>query len=118
MLKYRKIKMNNLAIVGASYLQMPLIEKAKEMGYKTHVFAWAANDIGEEAADVFYPISIIEKDQILEVKATQHINYVHVISGEVMIADHLVKAGDALVFDETATITALQDSQMIWFDLP
>jgi hypothetical protein len=46
------------------------------------------------------------------------VNYVHVISGEVMIADHLVKAGDALVFDETATITALQDSQMIWFDLP
>ncbi len=65
MLEYRKIKMNNLAIVGASYLQMPLIEKAKEMGYKTHVFAWAANDVGEEAADVFYPISIIEKDRIL-----------------------------------------------------
>lgn len=56
----------NLAIIGASYLQLPLIEKAKEMGYTTHVFAWAANDVGEKAADHFYPISIIEKDQILE----------------------------------------------------
>lgn len=56
----------NLAIVGASYLQLPLIEKAKEMGYVTHVFAWAANDVGEKAADFFYPISIIEKEQILE----------------------------------------------------
>ena len=56
----------NLAIVGASYLQLHLIEKAKELGYTTHVFAWAANDLGEKAADFFYPISIIEKQKILE----------------------------------------------------
>lgn len=37
------------------------------MGYITHVFAWAANDVGEEAADYFYPISIVEKEQILDV---------------------------------------------------
>lgn len=58
--------MKNLAIIGASYLQLPLIEKAKEMGYTTHVFAWKANDIGEKAADYFYPISIVEKEQILK----------------------------------------------------
>lgn len=58
--------MKNIAIIGASYLQLPLIEKAKEMGYTTHVFAWAANDVGEKAADYFYPISIIEKEKILE----------------------------------------------------
>ena len=56
----------NLAIIGASYLQLPLILKAKEMGYTTHVFAWAANDVGEAAADYFYPISIVEKARILE----------------------------------------------------
>ena len=56
----------NLAIIGASYLQMPLIETAQKMGYKTHVFAWAVNDVGEKAADYFYPISIIELDQITE----------------------------------------------------
>ena len=56
----------NLAIIGASYLQLPLIEKAKEMGYTTHVFAWAVNDVGEKAADFFYPISIIEKEKILK----------------------------------------------------
>ena len=61
-----KEKKGNLAIIGASYLQLPLIEKAKEMGYITHVFAWAAGDIGEEAADYFYPISIVEKEQIAE----------------------------------------------------
>lgn len=56
----------DLAIIGASYLQLPLIEKAKELGYRTHVFAWAAGDVGETAADHFYPISIVEKDAILE----------------------------------------------------
>lgn len=55
-----------LAIIGASYLQLPLINKAKSMGIETHVFAWAANDVGEEAADFFYPISIAEKELILE----------------------------------------------------
>lgn len=59
-------KMNKLAIIGASYLQLPLIEKAKSMGIETHVFAWAVNDVGETAADYFYPISIVEKDLILE----------------------------------------------------
>ena len=58
--------MEKLAIIGASYLQLPLIQKAKDMGYETHVFAWAADDVGEKEADVFYPISIIEKDEILE----------------------------------------------------
>lgn len=57
----------NLAIIGASYLQLPLIEKAKEMGYTTHVFAWAAGDVGEKAADHFYPVSIVEKEKILDV---------------------------------------------------
>ena len=56
----------NLAIIGASYLQLPLIRKAKEMGYTTHVFAWAAGDVGEAEADRFYPISIVEKDEILK----------------------------------------------------
>ena len=59
--------MKKLAIIGASYLQLPLIEKAKALGYETHVFAWEAHDVGEEAADVFHPISIVEQDAILDV---------------------------------------------------
>ena len=58
--------MKKLAIIGASYLQNPLILEAKKMGLETHVFAWAAGDIGETTADFFYPISITEKEKILE----------------------------------------------------
>ena len=58
------MKRNKLAIIGASYLQEPLIQKAKSLGIETHVFAWAANDVGEKSADFFYPISITEKEAI------------------------------------------------------
>ena len=57
--------MRKIAIIGASYLQAPLIEKANQLGLETHVFAWAANDVGEKIADYFYPISIVEKEEIL-----------------------------------------------------
>lgn len=56
-----------IAIIGASALQLPLIEKAKKMGLETHVFAWAAGDVGEQAADVFYPVSITETDTITDI---------------------------------------------------
>ena len=45
--------MKKIAIIGASYLQAPLIEKAKQLGLETHVFAWAANDVGEKNSDYF-----------------------------------------------------------------
>lgn len=58
--------MDKIVIIGANSFQNPLILKAKEMGYETHVFAWESGDIGEKTADYFYPISITEKDKILE----------------------------------------------------
>lgn len=58
--------MKKIVIIGANSFQNPLILKAKEMGYETHVFAWKDGSIGERTADYFYPVSIVEKDQILE----------------------------------------------------
>lgn len=58
--------MKKIVIIGANSFQNPLILKAKEMGYETHVFAWQDGSIGERTADYFYPISIVEKETILE----------------------------------------------------
>ena len=58
--------MKKIAIIGANEFQNPLILKAKELGYETHVFAWQDGSIGEKTADFFYPISIVEKEKILE----------------------------------------------------
>jgi biotin carboxylase len=57
--------MRKLAILGASYLQKPLVEKAKFMGLETHVFAWHEGNVVSDIADFFYPISILDKEAIL-----------------------------------------------------
>ena len=62
--------------------------------------------------------ALLEQDQTLQVKAEHGLNYVHVIHGAVEIGEHLVKAGDALLFRDIAEIKALNDAQVIWFDLP
>lgn len=62
--------MKKLVIIGANEFQNPLILKAKEMGYETHVFAWKDGAAGEKEADYFYPISITEVDEILKVCRT------------------------------------------------
>ncbi len=58
--------MKKLAIIGANEFQHRLILKAKEMGLETHVFAWREGAVGAVDADYFYPISIVERDQILD----------------------------------------------------
>lgn len=62
--------------------------------------------------------AVLEQGLSLDVKATQVLNYIHVIRGEILIGEHIVKAGDALLFSEDATIVANEESQFIWFDLP
>lgn len=50
-----------IAIIGGSYLQLPAVLKARELGYEVHCFAWRDGAVCEQCADYFYPISIIEK---------------------------------------------------------
>lgn len=58
--------MKKLVIIGANNFQLPLINKARSLGYETHVFAWEQGAKGKTIADYFYPVSIIEKEQILK----------------------------------------------------
>ena len=56
-----------LAVIGASYLQLPIVRKAKQMGIEVHCFAWADGAVCKEEADYFYPIDVKDKERILEV---------------------------------------------------
>jgi len=58
--------MKKLAIIGASYLQMPLVVKAKEMGIETHCFAWPEGAVCKDVANYFYPLSVLDKEAILQ----------------------------------------------------
>ena len=58
--------MKKLAIIGAGYLQYPLVKKAHEMGIETFCFAWEEGAVCKDLATSFYPISILDKDAILK----------------------------------------------------
>lgn len=59
--------MIKIAVIGASYLQLPLVEKINALGYQSHCFAWDNLDsVCKGIAHYFYPISIVDKEAILE----------------------------------------------------
>lgn len=62
---------------------MPLVKKAKEMGLEVHCFAWEDGAVCRDAADYFYPISIIEHEQILKVCQDVKIDGVCTIASDV-----------------------------------
>ncbi|MCG9970435.1 ATP-grasp domain-containing protein [Christiangramia crocea] len=62
-----EVQGKKIGIIGASYLQKPLVEKAKAMGVESHVFAWPKGNVVEDICDFYYPISITEKEEILAI---------------------------------------------------
>lgn len=63
-----------IAIIGASIGQLPIVLKAREMGLETHCFAWDKGAVCRDVADYFHPISILQKDDIVEKCRELHIN--------------------------------------------
>lgn len=53
-------------ILGTNEYQNPLIIRAKQLGYETHVFGWPRGEIGETTADVYHPVNILDYDLLLE----------------------------------------------------
>jgi biotin carboxylase len=74
-----------IAIFGASYLQLPLVLKAKEMGIETHCFAWKEGAVCDAYADFFYPISVTEKEAILDICKQVNINGVLTIATDLPV---------------------------------
>lgn len=74
--------MRKLAIIGASYLQLPVVQRAKEMDIRTICFAWAEGAVCKDVADKFYPISIVEKEQILEICQKEQIDGICTIASD------------------------------------
>lgn len=77
--------MKKLAIIGASYLQLPLVQKAKEMGIETHCFAWEEGAVCREIADYFYPVSILEKEEILKICQQVQIDGITTIASDAAV---------------------------------
>lgn len=59
------MKRKKLAVIGASYLQMPLVQKAQEMDIEVNCFAWRDGAVCAEVADHFYDISTRDEDVLI-----------------------------------------------------
>lgn len=77
--------MKKVAIVGGSYLQLPAVLKAKEIGLEVHCFSWQEGAICADYADYFYPISIILKEEILEICMRVQIDGILTISSDLAV---------------------------------
>lgn len=74
-----------LAIIGASYLQLPLVKKAAELGIDTICFAWEKGSVCKEFCNRFYPISIVDKDNILKICKEERIDGITTISSDTAV---------------------------------
>ena len=72
-----------LAIIGASYLQLPLVRTTKEMGIESICFAWEEGAVCKDICDKFYPISTIDKEAILKVCQEEEIDGITTIASDV-----------------------------------
>lgn len=74
-----------LAIIGASYLQVPLVIKAKSMGIETYCFAWADKAVCKDIADHFFPINVLDKENILKVCQDVNIDGITTIATDIVV---------------------------------
>lgn len=74
-----------LAIIGASYLQLPLVLKAAEMGIRTLCFAWRDGAVCQSHCSIFFDVSITEKEHILDICRKESIDGICTIASDVAV---------------------------------
>ena len=57
---------NRLMILGTNEYQNPVIIRAKELGYETHVYGLQRGEIGEKTADYFHPVDVCDYGRMWE----------------------------------------------------
>ncbi len=113
-----------LAIIGGSYLQLPAVLKAQDDGFEVHCFAWADGAVCKDVANFFYPISIREKDDILEVCRKVGIDGVFTIASDLAvptvnyIAEKLGLPGNEYAWSGTMTNKYLMREAFLKADIP
>lgn len=97
--------MQRIAIIGSSEQQNPLILKAHEMGFETHVFAWQTGvDIGEKTADYFYPVSTSDKEEILKIASALG------VKGVISIGSDMAACSAAYCAEKLGLVTSSYES--------
>lgn len=113
-----------LAIIGASYLQMPLVRKAKEMGVESICFAWEEGAVCKDVCDRFYPVSTVDKEEILRICREIQIDGITTIASDVAVltvnyvAEQMGLVGNPDKYSQTATNKYLMRQCFMEHDVP
>ena len=116
--------MKRLAVIGASYLQLPLVKKAKEMGVESICFAWEEGAVCKDVCDRFYPISTVDKEAILKICREIEIDGVTTIASDVAVltvnyvAGQMGLIGNPDKYSETVTNKYLMRLCFMEHDVP
>ena len=116
--------MKKLAIIGASYLQKPLVEKCRELGIYSICFAWEDGAVCKDSCNKFYPISTIDKDAILKVCQEEKIDGITTIASDVAtltvnyVAEKMGLIGNPDKYSQTATNKYLMRQCFMDNDVP
>ena len=84
-----------LAVLGASYLQRPLLRRARALDVRTLCFAWEKDAVCRDEADRFFPISIRETEQIAAICRAEKIDGITSIASDAAVPT-MVSAANAL----------------------
>jgi biotin carboxylase len=77
--------MKKVAIIGAGYLQLPIYIKAIEKDIQAIGFAWEEGAVAKSYCKKFYPVSIIEKEKILQICQEEKIDGILTIASDVAV---------------------------------
>lgn len=113
-----------LAIIGASYLQKPLVEKCKELEVYSICFAWEEGAVCKDLCDKFYPISTVDKAAILKVCQDEQIDGITTIASDVAtltvnyVAEKMGLIGNPDKYSQTATNKYLMRQCFMDYNVP
>lgn len=71
-----------ILLLGGSQAQIVAIDKARELGYRTVLCDYLPDNPGQHHADVFYLVSTIDKEAVLDVARKEHIDGVLAYASE------------------------------------
>ena len=76
-----------IAVLGAGYLQKPVYEKIRELGYFSVGISWDKNEdcVVDGLVDKFYEVSIIEKEQVLKICQDEKVDGILSIASDVAV---------------------------------
>ena len=88
---------------------MPLVKKAKEMSVKSICFAWEEGAVCKDVCDRFYPVSTVDKEEVLRICREIGIDGITTIASDVAVltvnyvAEKMGLIGNSDNYSETAT---------------